>query len=316
MVSTSSALMRRRVAGAAQAAREQVGGTELLSDLGGRHGLVAVGEHAGPGERAQRLDLAELGDDVLGDAVAQVLVLLHAREVLEVEDGERLLGGPCGSSARVVRRGRGAVARVGLALEPQQVRLELGRALVAQAAVLLERLLEDPVELRGKRGVRLRDRGRVAVQDRLEHDGGGLTLERQHARRHLVEHRPEREQIRPRVRELPARLLRRHVRHRPHRRARARQLLRLHRRRRLRVLAPGGLRPLDLRETEVQDLRLPARRHEDVGGLQVAVHDPLRVRRLERVRDLDPELQQRARARPAPCGSARRASRPRAAPSR
>ena len=57
---------------------------------------------------------------------------------------------------------------------------------------------------------------------------------------------------------------------------------------------PGGLRALDLREAEVEDLGLPARGHEDVGGLEVAVDDALRVGRLEGVRDLDPEVEERA----------------------
>ena len=53
-------------------------------------------------------------------------------------------------------------------------------------------------------------------------------------------------------------------------------------------------RPLDLREAEVEDLGLPARGHEDVRGLEVAVDDPLRVGRLEGVRDLGPQVEERA----------------------
>ena len=62
-----------------------------------------------------------------------------------------------------------------------------------------------------------------------------------------------------------------------------------------RAVSPGaaeaGLRVLG--ETEVEDLRLPAFRDEDVRGLDVAVHDPPRVRRLERVGDLRPQVEQR-----------------------
>ncbi len=44
-----------------------------------------------------------------------------------------------------------------------------------------------------------------------------------------------------------------------------------------------------LRQAEVQELHPPVRRHEQVLGLHVTVHDPLRVRRLETVRRLGQE---------------------------
>jgi hypothetical protein len=50
---------------------------------------------------------------------------------------------------------------------------------------------------------------------------------------------------------------------------------------------------IDLREPEVEDLCLPARRHEDVRGFQVPVDDALRVSGLERVGDLHPERHDR-----------------------
>ena len=124
----------------------------------------------------------------------------------------------------------------------------------------------------------------------------------QHPGGHLVEDRPQREEVGAGVRDLPARLLGRHVGHRAHRRARGGELVGLHRGRAPRS-APRRptARALDLGEAEVQDLRLAPRVHEDVGGLEVPVDDPLRVRRLERVRDLDPHLQQRPELeRPSP----------------
>jgi len=50
-------------------------------------------------------------------------------------------------------------------------------------------------------------------------------------------------------------------------------------------------RRFHLREAEVQDLRLPSVGHEDVRGLDVAVDNPLCVGRIERVGELDPQVQ-------------------------
>ena len=195
---------------------------------------------------------------------------------------------PGSAPARVALLGRALLARVHVALQAREIGLQVRGRLVAQVAVLLERLVEDAPELGRERGIQLRGRERIPVQDRVEDDRGRLAREGQRARRHLVEDRPEREEVRARVRELPARLLGGHVRHRAHRRAGRREV----------VLGPDGLeagdgpvgapaRALDPGEAEVQDLHLPARVHEDVRRLDVAVHDAPGVRRLEGVGDLD-----------------------------
>jgi hypothetical protein len=98
-------------------------------------------------EHLEPLDLRQLRDDVLGDAVAQVLVLLHARQVLEVEHRHGALGGLLRAALRLGHLRRAPPAGVGVALQAQEVGLELGRGLAAQAAVLLERLRQDPCEL-------------------------------------------------------------------------------------------------------------------------------------------------------------------------
>jgi hypothetical protein len=53
-----------------------------------------------------------------------------------------------------------------------------------------------------------------------------------------------------------------------------------------RVIEPdiGGV---DLRETEIENLQLSARRDDDVDSLDVAVDDPLGVRGLEGIRNLN-----------------------------
>ena len=52
--------------------------------------------------------------------------------------------------------------------------------------------------------------------------------------------------------------------------------------------------PGDAREAEIQQLGAAARQH-DVAGLEIPVHQPLAVRSVERVRDLDADLEQLGR---------------------
>ncbi len=47
----------------------------------------------------------------------------------------------------------------------------------------------------------------------------------------------------------------------------------------------------ELRQAEVEHLHLPGRRHENVGRLDVAMHDSLGVRRHQCIRDLHPHVE-------------------------
>ena len=136
------------------------------------------------------------------------------------------------------------------------------------------------------------------MQDPVEDERRGRGGKGSEPRRHLVEHDAEREQIRARVELLAPRLLRRHVQDGAHRAAGARQV----------IVARGCATGRDgrgadrfgdvadpegsLRQAEIQDLRRPALHEEDVRGLDVAMHDSLRVRRIEAVGDLDADLQE------------------------
>ena len=102
--------------------------------------------------------------------------------------------------------------RPAVAPQPREIGAEIARALVAQLAILLERLVEDAIELRRHRadspcsaagGVRLRMPSKIRPVV--------VTLERQRARGHLVHHDAEREDVRARVELFAAHLLRRHV---------------------------------------------------------------------------------------------------------
>ena len=281
------------VAGAADAPLEHVRRVELLADLGCRDRLVAEADHLRAREDPELRDLRELGDDVFGHPVAEVLVVLHAAQVLEVEDGHRFL-----RRRRRRRRGRArprlrrrrVAAGVAIALEPLQVGLQLRGALVAQLRVLLERLGDHPLELRRHLAVHVGRPARHLVQHRGEHHRRGVALEGRTPGRHLVEDRAEREEVGPGIERLAPRLLRRHVVHRAHRRARVGQLHVGHRRA-VGAADEGGVRG-ELGEAEVEDLELARRGHEDVRGLDVAVDDALGVGGLERLGDAERELEQ------------------------
>ena len=114
--------------------------------------------------------------------------------------------------------------RGGVAAEPLQIGLEVPRCLVADVLVLLERLADDPFQLLGHPGIRLRGGRRIAVQDPVEHDTGRRPGEGLASRRHLVEHDPQAEEVRPRVERLAPHLLGGHVGDRTHHRPRGREL--------------------------------------------------------------------------------------------
>ena len=106
-----------------------------------------------------------------------------------------------------------------------------------------------------------------------------LSCERMSSRQQLVEHHPEREDVRPPINQLAPRLLRRHVGHRTRHGS---PLCQLGRRGCLPVRDAGH----PPGEPKINHLHVPARRQYDVGRLEVAMDDARRVRRLERVGNL------------------------------
>ena len=189
------------------------------------------------------------------------------------------------------RRRRGSRRqRCSAALEPLQIRAQIGGGLIAQLAILLERLGDDAIELRGQQRRERRRRRRHTREQRLEHSDRRRARERQPARRHLVADDAAGEEIGAAIDVAASRLLRRHIRHGAERDPdRRRVLAGCARRVGLAFGAARGER--ELRDAEVEHLRLPAARDEDVRRLDVAVHDALGVRGIERVGDLDRDVE-------------------------
>jgi hypothetical protein len=108
---------------------------------------------------------------------------------------------------------------------------------------------------------------------------------------HLVKDDTEGEDVGARVQVFAPRLFRGHVGHRAHRRAGTGQGI-LHVLR-LGVRAGDGRAVFQqLGETEVEDLGVAARGDEDVGRLDVAVDDTAGVRGVQRIGDLDGQVDQ------------------------
>src|SRR5215472_7114439 len=134
-------------------------------------------------------------------------------------------------------------------------------------------------------------RFRRAIQNRVVQQGRCLPAKRRPPRAHLIHHQPERKQIAPRIQLFPTRLLRRHVRHRSQRHTWACQQSFGRRRRHRRHTHSRHSRPL-LRQSKIEHLCVAAFRQENIGRLDIPVHDPLRMRRVQRIRDFNAPLHQ------------------------
>ena len=85
--------------------------------------------------KSSTLNLRQLGGDVFGDAVAQVLVFLHAAQVLEVENGDGVITDGCLRLAEF--RWQSWSGRTEIALQPFKSGFEICRALIAQVDLSL-----------------------------------------------------------------------------------------------------------------------------------------------------------------------------------
>ena len=165
--------------------------------------------------------------------------------------------------------------------EAVEVEGEVPRRLEALVGVLLQAVLDDEVEGLGDARVGLRGQRRLVAQDRADQLGRARAGERAAAGEHLVEDRPQGEDVRPVVRHLAAGLLGGQVADRADHRARVRGP---GRGRRAAEVAGAGEQRILAREAEVEDLDAPVVEEEEVLGLDVAVNDALLVRRRQALR--------------------------------
>ncbi len=246
------------VAGLAHAAFEDVSDAEPLADRAHVESDIAELERRGARGDAQAGDAAEGVEDLLGDAVAEVLLVAPGGEVAERQDGDR---------RRFRGSRRGGVRRRGQGLE---VEGEVGRRLVAVLGALRQAAPHQPRDLRRQAERRRGEIRRLLAQDGGEGVGRGLALEGALAGQQLVDHGAEGEDVGAGVGRQPARLLGRHVAGGAEERAGERA-------------GDGGrgggrLGRAHLGEPEVEDLEVPVAGQEEVLGLEVAVHDAARVR--------------------------------------
>jgi hypothetical protein len=187
------------------------------------------------------------------------------------------------------RRHAGGGADLG---DPLELKLRVVRGLEAVLGVLGEAGLDDPVERRRRHRLERRDRRGLLLHDRGDQGCLARSGKRLPPRRHLVQNGAEREYVSSDI-GLPAfELLRRHVLKRPQDRPLLCERTARHGRKGRESFspAPSPAGEQDLRQAEVEELHSGLRQHH-VAGLQVPVHDPLPVRLVQRVGDLDPEAQ-------------------------
>ncbi len=296
----------------ADRARQKVRHVELPRDLLRSLRGLPVRNRARARDDGERGKRRQLAAHFVGHTVGEI-VLIRGAEVLEGENGDPLRAGSRGrrlvpddknDDGREQRRQARARKNEELATSrrgngPRCVRSrrrsnlreaerDVLRGLETVFRSLLQAVLDEQIE-GGRRCRGLARLGGIVAQDRGHRLGRRVPVERLPARQHLVENHPERENVGTVIDAQALDLLGRHVVERSHDGARFRGPGGTPRqdgsRRRARLLFRGR-RLLLPGQAEVEDLHVPVLRDEEVLGLQVAVNDPLLVRRREALRDL------------------------------
>ena len=192
---------------------------------------------------------------------------------------------------------RGHASRRSAFRDPAELEQKIVGGVESVVGIFGQTRADDAVERRWRERPHLAHRRRRVLQDRAEQARLVLAGERLAARQHLEQHGAKREDVGARVRFLALDLLRRHVLKRPQDGA-------LRRKRRSsggdrRCCGAGkGSGRVDFRQSEVEELclrgtgsRRDALHQHHVAGLQVAMHDPLTMRAIERTGDVNGDLE-------------------------
>ncbi len=245
------------VAGLAHAPLEHRGHAELPPDEQPVLDPSRRRERRGARSDTQPLDMRQVRDDLLGDALTEVLLIVVGAHVDERQDRDRRLAAGERRPERLARQ--------------TQIGQHLGHARVAILGALGQRTRHDAVELGRNLRIDQRDGLGLVAQDRSHQLGGRVAGERQASREHLVEHHTPRPDVATRVDGLAAQVLRSHVD-----RGSAGEL-------------GSRARFVTLRhqrQTEVHDAHRALGVDDDVAALDVAVDDAPLVRCLEPSRQL------------------------------
>src|SRR5690349_16926048 len=172
--------------------------------------------------------------------------------------------------------------------------MKVRRIAVAEVAVLLERFVDDALQLFGNGGVDAPWLGGCFVKNRIEDRSGRVTAERKQTRSHFIKDDPEREQVRARVERLAEHLFRRHIRNGPEGAPRARELCGVDDLRALRGRPIHGRfasRERNLGQAKIENLGMTSLRYKNVGRLDIPMDDALRVRRIKRISNFKGEIE-------------------------
>jgi hypothetical protein len=112
-----------------------------------------------------------------------------------------------------------------VALQSLQIGTNFGGMLTSQVAIFFQALIDDLLQFGWQVRVQPHRRNGITFQNGVEDDPGTLAPERQCPSRHLVQNRPEGEQVGACVQFLGADLFRRHVGDGSHSRSRTGKML-------------------------------------------------------------------------------------------
>jgi len=172
-----------------------------------------------------------------------------------------------------------------------EISFQFGSRLIASITIFFECFAYDPLQLWWNSGIKPNWRNGCSVQNGLEYHATGVTEKRKLCGNRFVQYGSEREQVGASIEFLPFDLFRGHVGDGAKRRTGAGQVL-------LRLYGgcahANALRfQRDFRQPEIENLRLTSIRNEDVRWLDVSMDDALRMCCIERVGNLDAEIEHR-----------------------